>query len=83
MSLPAILYVADLRPLLGWTDERVIRFLESNGLAERMPTGRRRVYTTPQRIGAFSSVVLVALEAKWQAVNGGEALRLEDFSDLD
>ena len=83
MSLPAILFAGDLAPLLGWTRQRVAVFLRTNGLAEQTVGGRHRVFTTPQRIAAFSPTVLAALEVKWEESRGGEPLRLDDFGDLD
>jgi hypothetical protein len=83
VSLPAILFAGDLAPLLGWQSRRVVVFLVSNGIAERMTGGNRRIFTTPQRLAAFSPAVLAALEAKWAEVHGGARVDLEDFGDLE
>lgn len=87
MSLPPVLYVRDLRRLLdGWNCDRVRHFLVKNDLARydepRPPLSKRAVYTTPVIIGERMPDVLVAMEAKWHALQAGTDFDPDDFGDL-
>jgi hypothetical protein len=79
MTLPAILYASDLRPLLGWTQQRTREFLERNGVARRDAKGR--VYTTPLLMREHFPDALAAIEWKWEAK--GSKFDPDDFSDLE
>lgn len=83
MSLPAVLYIKDLRRLLdGWGRRRIRHFLRANELALVDKSGL--VYTTPQLIAERMPEAHAALQAKWSSAGAtAEALDADDdFSDL-
>lgn len=85
MTLPAVLYVKDLRVVLpGWEGDRIRRFLKRNGLAmfEAPAEGKRaRIYTTTARLADRMPDALAAMESKWEASR--TAIDPNDFSDLE
>lgn len=86
MSLPAVLYVKDLRVVLqGWNGDRIRRFLKRNGLAmfENAAEGETpRVFTTVAVMQERMPDALAAMEMVWEKAHQ-PTLDPEDFSDLD
>ncbi len=86
MSLPAVLYVKDLRVVLsGWDGDRIRRFLKRNGLAmtETVEEGEKaRVFTTVAVMQERMPEALAAMELVWERSKQA-AIDPNDFSDLD
>lgn len=86
MSLPAVLYVKDLRVVLaGWDGDRIRRFLKRNGLArfEAAPDGEQpRVFTTVAVLQERMPDALAAMEIVWERAHQ-PTIDPTDFSDLD
>lgn len=88
MSLPAVLYVKDLRRLLdGWNPDRVRHFLIRNQLAlfenPSPPKKQRVVYTTPVLIAERMPDAFAAMTLKWDQLIAGEKFNPDDFADLE
>lgn len=80
MALPPMLYVADLKPLLGWAPRRIIRFLDTNRLALR--DGAGMVYTTSVMFETKFPEAYVALERKHTDIAAGREFNPDNFDDL-
>lgn len=86
MSLPAVLYVKDLRVVLsGWDGDRIRRFLKRNGLAmtETVEEGEKaRVFTTVAVMQERMPEALAAMELVWER-SKQPTIDPNDFSDLE
>ena len=86
VSLPAVLYVKDLRVVLsGWDGDRIRRFLKRNGLAmtETVEEGEKaRVFTTVAVMQERMPEALAAMELVWER-SKQQTVDPNDFSDLD
>lgn len=87
MSLPAVLYVKDLRVVLsGWDGDRIRRFLKRNGLARfEMPAQegeQPRVFTTVAIMQERMPDALAAMEVVWEKARQ-PTFDPDDFSDVE
>jgi hypothetical protein len=83
MSLPAVLYIRDLRRVLdGWTRDRIRHFLVINGLA--LYDGKRVTYTTDLKLQELMPDAHRSMTAKWEAMRERRPFEpADEFADLD